>query len=296
MTDLNTWADGSAIAVSMQEDAAFVIRETYQLQNLITQFSDMTGGNLRKNYIYNQAVATAITETDDLVSSAFTPAVHQTLTPGEIGLQFFVTDLRAESDLPENIITDGARELGLAAGDKIETDIYGDFASLTGGSVGTAGATASAPTWGLVAAAIAQARNANKSSGVPLACVLHGYHWSILAKSASIAGATVATAPGYIDEITRSGYVGSFMGVPLYQIYATTTGTGTGTAGTARAFGAVIPRNALAIDWRRPIRVRPQRDESLRGTEFNMSAVYAHGIWRPALGVSLTMAANVPDA
>lgn len=292
MADLNTWADASAIARTIQEDAYFVIRESYQLPNLITQFNDMSGGNIRKSYKYNQAVATPIAETDDLVSAAFTPSADQTLTPAEIGHMFFVTDLRRDSDLPENIITDAARELGYAAGDKIEADIYSDFAALTGGSVGTAGATASTPTWGLVAAAIQQARYANKSASVPLACVLHGYHWSVLAKSASIAGATVAVAPGYVDEITRTGYVGTFLGVPLYQIYPAPTGS----TGTARAFGAVIPKNALALDWRRPVRVEAQRDASLRGTEFAMSAVYAHGIWRPDLGVSLTMAADTPTS
>jgi len=292
MADLNTWADASAIAQTIQEDAYFVIRESYQLPNLITQFNDMSGGNIRKSYKYNQAVATPIAETDDLISAAFTPSADQTLTPAEIGHMFFVTDLRRDSDLPENIITDAALELGLAAGDKVSTDIYGDFASLTGGSVGTAGATASTPTWGLVAAAIAQARMASKSSSVPLACVLHAYHWAYIAKGASIAGATVATAPGYIDEITRTGYVATFLGVPIYQIYPAVTGT----SGTARAFGAVFPRSALAIDWRRPIRVEAQRDASLRGTEFAMSAVYAHGIWRPALGVSLTMAADTPTS
>ena len=292
MPTYNTWDDATAIARTIQEDAQFVVRESYQLPNLITQFSDMAGGNLRKNYTYNQMTATAVSEDDDLVSSAFTNTAVSTLTPAEIGVDALVTDLRAASELPESIITDVAREMAFAAGDKIESDIISDFANLTGGTVGGTG-TSGTPTGTILANGIARARGVNKSSSVPLACVIHGYAWAVLAASASIAGATVATAPGYIDEITRTGYVGTFMGVPLYQYYGDVTG---GTGATAWAYHAIFPRNAIALDWRRPIRVEAQRDASMRGTEFTMSAVYAHGVWRPALGVLVRMNTMLPGA
>lgn len=286
-TAISAWSDVSSIAYTIQQDAEFVVRETYILPNLVEQFTDMRGGNLRKNYTYNQVTAATIGETDDLTSGTLTPAVNQTLTPYECGKMIAVSDLRAESEAPENIIADVSRELGLAAADLLETHLYSDFNSLTGGSVGNVG---SAPTWGYIAAAIAIARNANKSNSVPLACVMHGYHWNVLAKSASIAGATVATAPGYIDEITRTGYVGTFMGVPLYQIYPSVNGSST----TAWATGAVFPRDALALDWRRQIRIEAQRDASMRGTEFTMSAVWAHGIWHPTKGCYFNLLAVTP--
>lgn len=283
---INTWGDVSAIAQAVQEDAYFIIREVATMQNLVTVYRDMSGGNLRKSYKYNSGSAKSIGDADDLTSDAFTPSADQTLTPAEIGEQFFITDLRAESDAPENILADAARELGLAANDKVESDLLGDMASLTGGAIGAAG---SAITWGYVAAAIAQARNANKSNSVPLVAVMHGYQWAVLAKSASIAGATVAAAPGFQEGITRTGFVGQFMGVPLYQVYAAPDSGGDFT-------GGVFPRQSIALDWRRAIRVRPERDESRRGLELNMSAVYAHGIWRPELGVKMTFDASAPTS
>lgn len=286
MPTLNTYSNVSSLANPMQEDAYFVIRETGVMQRLVRVFSDMTGANPRKGYEYNKGTAQTLAETDDLTSSAFAPAALETLTPAEIGLQFFVTDLRAASDLPEDIIRDGALELGLAASDKIETDLLGTFASLTGGTVGAAGTVI---TWGYVAAAIAQARNANKSNSVPLACVLHGYQWAVLAKSASIAGSSLAQAPGVTEEISRTGYVATFMGVPIYQVHAAKD------AGDDFR-GAVFPRDTIALDWRRPVRIEPERDGSRRGTEFNMSAVYAKGVWRPALGVSMIFDAVIPTA
>ena len=289
MAQLNLYSDVSSIANAMQENAYFVIRETAQMQNYVRMYTDMTGANPSKVYQFNQATAQEVAESDDMVSQAFTPSLLSTLTPIEIGLPFFVSDLRADSELPENVIRDGAMELGFAASDKIESDIVGDFASLTGGTVGTAG---SAITWSYVAAGIARARNANKSVNVPLVYVLHGYQWAVLAKAASVAGATLAQAPGFTQDVTTKapiGQVATFMGVPMYQTFQAPNASDDFT-------GAIFPRDALAIDWRRPIRIEPERKASRRGTQYNMSAVYAHGVWRPALGVQMVFDATAPTS
>lgn len=285
MADLNVWSDVSSIAQRIESDAYFIVREAGTMLKVVKQFNDASGMNLRRGYKYNAGTAQTIGDDDDLTSHAFTPSADQTLTPAEIGLQFFISDARAESELPENILNDAAMELGMAALDKIETDLYGDMASLTGGTVGTAGSTI---TWAYVAAAISQARNANKSNIKPLACVIHEYQWSVLASSASIAGASIAAvAPGFQEELTRRRYVAQFMGVPIYQSYQAPDAGDDFT-------GGVFPMESIAIDWRRGIRVRPERDESRRGLELNMSAIYAHGVWRPALGVQLIADAQAP--
>jgi tetratricopeptide (TPR) repeat protein len=107
---LNFFSDLGAIALTVQDDAVFVLRETSFMQNLVLKFGDRTGGNTRTGYQYNQGTAQAIAESDDLASHSFVPAADQVLTPAEIGLQFFVSDVRAESDAPENIMTDASRE------------------------------------------------------------------------------------------------------------------------------------------------------------------------------------------
>lgn len=290
MTQYNIWSDVSAIAQSVQEDAHFIVREAALMPSLVTVLTDMSGMNTRKSYKYNSGTAVDVTDADDLSSKAFTPSADQTLTPSEIGLQFFISDARAESDVPENIINDAARELGFAATDRLESDLIGEMANLTGGTVGAAGTII---TWGHLAAAIAQARNANKNAAKPLACVLHGYQWSVLAKAASVAGASVVNAPAFQDQVTRSAgstvKVADFMGVPIYQVFAAVDSGGDFT-------GGVFPRESIALDWRRLIRVRPQRDESRRGLELNMSAIYAHGVWRPELGVKMIFDAATPDS
>lgn len=288
MAQLNTWSDVSSIANSIQEDAYFIVREAGIMQNFVKVFNDARGGNLRKGYKFSSVSAATVAETDDLTSSAFTPSLNQTLTPAEIGAQFFISDLRADSEVPEMILTDAARELGFSAADKLNNDLAGDMGSLTGGTVGAAGTVI---TWGYVAAAIAQARNASKSTAVPLVAVIHGYQAAVLAKAASVAGATVITTPATNDLITQRGMsqAFSFLGVPIYQVFnAVDSGVD--------FKGGVFPRDAIALDWRRPIKVEAERDASRRGVELNMSAVYAHGVWRPDLGVTMYFDAATPTA
>jgi len=285
---INQWSDVSAIANAMQDDAIFIIRQTALMPSLVTVLTDATGMNPRKGYKYGSGTISQVSDGDDLASQAFTPALDQTLTPYEYGMQYFVTDARAESELPESIMTDATRDLSFAAVDKIETLLCGDMASLTGGTVGTAG---TAITWGYVSAAIARARNANKSNSVPLSVVIHVYQAAVLAKSASIAGATTVAATGVADQVTRQGITQAFtfMGVPVYQVFASPDANDDFT-------GGVFPREALALDWRRPVRIVPQRDESRRGTEFNMSLVIAHGVWRPDRGVKMVFDATAPTS
>lgn len=284
----NVWSDVSAIANAVQEDAIFVVREASLMPSLVQVYTDLQGMNPRKGYKYNQGSAKSISDADDLTSDAFTPSLDQTLTPAEIGEQFFITDARADSELPENILTDAAQELGFAATDKLETDLIGQMANLTGGTIGAAG---TAITWGYLAAAIAQARNANKNATKPLNAVIHGYQWSVLAKTASVAGASVVNAPQTQDQITREGganvLVARFMGVPVFQVFAAPDNSGDFT-------GGVFPREAIALDWRRQIRVEGERDASRRGIELNMSGIYAHGVWRPTRGVKMIFDAAAP--
>ena len=289
MAQINLFSDLGTIAQTVQDDAIFIIREATLMPNLVKVFTDMDGGNTRTGYQYNNGTAKERGEADDLTSDAFTPSADQVLTPINIGEQFFITDLRARSEAPESILTDAAQELGFAAVSKVETDLLGELANLTGGTIGAAGTVI---TWGYLAAAIAQARNANKNAAKPIAGVLHGYQWSVLAKAATAAGATVAVAPGFQDKMTNSGgmvKVFDFMGVPFYQVYAA--------ADSADDFtGGIFPREAIALDWRIPIHIAPERDESRAGLELNMHATYAHGVWRPARGVKMIFDATAPTS
>ena len=288
MAQINTWSDVSSLAPYILEDARFIIREAGIMQNFVQVFNDAKGGNLRLGHDYNSVSAVTLAETDDLTSSALTPSAALTLTPGRIGAQFFITDLRRDSEAPESIMTAAAQELGFAAADKINGDLVGDMGGLTGGTVGAAG---TAITWGYLAAAIAQARKANKNLTAPLVAVIHGYQAAVLAKAASVAGATVITTPATNDQITSKGLAQAFsyMGVPIYQVFNDVDANTDFT-------GGVFPKGAIALDWRKAISIESERDSSRFGTELNMNAVYAHGVWQPTLGIKLIFDAATPTS
>lgn len=66
------------------------------------------------------------------------------------------------------------------------------------------------------------------------------------------------------------------------------------TEGRNHAKGALFSRDAIAIDLRRPVRIEPERDASMRWTELNTTLVYATGSWRPERGVILKSDASTP--
>jgi hypothetical protein len=288
MATLNTFAQVSSIANAMQEDATLIARTTPLMTQLVTVFNDMSGGNDRKGYEYSNNSADEIGEADDLTSTAFEPSLLATLTPIEIGKQYFISDKRAQSMLPENIVQDGAADLGAMAADKIESDLLGDMQSFTGGTIGASGTTL---TWGHVMAAISRARTAMKNQTVPLVCVLHEYQWFDIAKAASIAASTsLAQAPQFSNDITLN----------YYRAFAANTAifvtANSGMVSGTDAYGGVFPRSALAYDVRRQIRIEGERDASRRGAEFNMSAMYAHGVWQAKYGVQIVSDITAPTS
>lgn len=286
---INVFSDLGALALTVQEDANFILRESVFVDRLIRNFTDRLpgGGNTRTRHEYNEATMNEVSDADDLSSQAFTPSAQEVLTPKEIGAQFFFTDTRVDSDAPEDQLGDAAMELGLAGADKISQDIYGLFSSLTGGTVGLAGTTMS---WGLLSAAISQARVASKSNVIPLAVVMHTYQYHQLGKSASVAGQSLAQAPTFTDEITRRWFVGTYADASIFVTPDLPVDA------SDDAYCGVFPRDAMAIDWRKMPFVEPDRDASRRGTELNYSGRYAVGVWRPLTGVQLITDASAPSS
>lgn len=167
MASQNPESDIGAFVNPIFEGAILVARENSIMTRLVRNFNDRTGLAVRRNSQYGGATMNAITEADDLAGQAFTPATIASVTPSEIGAQYFLTDSRMESD-PFNVKRDAAIDLGEAAATKIDTDLVGLFSSFTGGTVGTAG---SVITWGHIEAAHAQLRA--RFAPYPYTLVLH---------------------------------------------------------------------------------------------------------------------------
>jgi len=270
----NTYANISSYVNVIWEDAWLVARDSALAPALVTVFGDRTGMALRESSEYGTATVNAVGETDDLVGQTFTPSVLATLTPAEYGAQFNLTDQRMESD-PFEVQRDAALELGGAFAESVDTNVFSNFTSLTGGTVGAAG---SAMTW----AYFNQAVSALRTGKVPMAglvAVMHPYHWDDLAAAASTASTAETNAPEWLrSELARNYFIARHSNVAIFvSPYVGTSSTD--------AYFAVFHPLALALDIRRAFRIESERDASRRLTELNATELYAHGVWRPKWGV-----------
>ena len=281
---MNVTSNISSYIQDIYEGALLVARERNLMAALVTTFNDRTGINPRTNNQYGGATINEVGESDDMTSQTFTPSEIAELNPTEKGGQYFLTDLRLETD-PFSLRADAALDLGQALATKMEVDILGGFSSLTGGTIGAAGTTL---TWGHFWAM--RSRLKVQLAPQPFYCVMHDYQWHALSKAASVAGASVVNAPAFQDELTRNFYAGTVGGVEIY-----TTSNITVVSGDDAVMAMFSPQ-AMALDIRRAPRMEYERDASRRGWELNLTAVYATGIWRPKFGIKGTFDASVPTA
>lgn len=285
MANLNPTTDISGYIQNIFDDAVFIARENTFMVPLVTDFNDTDDeAKPRQRSDWSSATISTIGETDDLASQSFTPTAGNTITPLEKGGQFFLPDKRVSAD-PFGVSRAASQELGMSMASKINSDLIGDIASMTGGTVGAAG---TAITWGHFFATLSQLENATKKAA-PYVCVIHTYQWHVLAKSAAVA-ATVTNAPNFQDEVMKRWYVGT---VGPVDIFTTTDLT---VDASDDASGGMWQRQAIAFDGRRAPRLEPERDASRRGWELNMTAAYAHGVWRSAFGIVMTFDASTPTS
>lgn len=280
MANESTAASMSALINDIFEGALLVAREQSVMIPLVQNFTDMSGIAARVRTDYTGGTIQTIAETDDMSSQTFTPSAGGTITISQVGAQYFITDLRIESDF-NNVRRDASTDLGQIMAVKMDGDLVGNFSSLSGGTVGSAGGTI---TWSNVFAGITHLRA--KFAPQPYVCVLRPEHWFYLAETLG-AGQTVTNAPALQDSLALNWFVGNAYGVDFF-VDANIAG---GTAST----GGLFSRQAIGFDLRRATRIEAERDASRGGGgyELNLTAVYGHGVWRPTFGVQMIGTSNI---
>jgi hypothetical protein len=200
----------------------------------------------------------------------------------EFGAQYFLTDSRVESD-PFAVRTDAATDLGLAMATKVETSLMGHFNEFTTGTIGASG---SACTWSYVMAMESLLKAAY--APYPYVLVLSPAQWYPLAKAASVASsAATNAAPSLLEAVQSAFFVKQFGQVSIFV-------SGNVETSSTDSYAGMFARDALAYDIRRAPRMEPDRDPSRRGTELNLTSVFAHGVWRPTFGVCGLFANSAP--
>lgn len=278
-------AELNSLFANIYEDAVFVAREQNLATRLVKVFTDGRGDQTRSGSDYPTVTPQRVAETEDFAApTQFDKTLRATLTPAEYMSQVIITDRRIETD-PQNARQDAALEMGGGFGQYIDQLVFGNFAALTGGTLGNFGSTM---IWGYLMAAEARLRAANIPR--PHYAVLHPYGWHDLAGAAAVA-ATATNAPQFQDEVMRRYYVANAVGLDGIFISSNVPDSG----GTG-AYGAVFNPQAIAYDLRRDLRLEPERDASKRAWELNMTALFAHGVWRPTWGVQILHDITAPES
>lgn len=138
MASESTYALISALIPDIWENAMWYAQHQFVMPRLVTTFTDQNGMEDRKNSLYVETgIQDNVAETADLDSYRyeFDRNLLSTLSPKEVGKQFLITDRRIDTDT-ENVMADAARDLGYAAGKKVEQDLLALFASASGGQFG----------------------------------------------------------------------------------------------------------------------------------------------------------------
>ncbi len=258
---------GDTLYNTIYEDTLFAAREMNLMAALVTTYNS-TGYADRVVPVYAQAVAQTVPEGVDFsTTQKFIKSAKATFTPSEVMAQYILTDRMASTD-PDNARAAAARELGGAVAEKIDTDLLSVFSTFTKGK-GTAG---SALTIAQCAAALAVIFN-NKGKG-RASFVLHNYQWYDIWQELGQPATTRSFLGEVANQALRDYFVGDFLAADWY------TSSNISVNASDDAYGAVFTRDALALDVRDAVSLRPERDESLRATELNVHTGYAYGkLW-----------------
>lgn len=279
----STYSPGvSSFVMDVYEGAFMTLHEQNLLLPTVTRMSG-SGMQPRKGTTYGTLNPRAAAEGEDITPTKFDRTAAQTLTPARYADQVLITDERIMTD-PENARADAAMELGASFADAVDVAIIGNFASLTGGTVGQTGGTI---TLTQVSRAVATLRNL-KVPG-PYYCVLHPYQWQRIFEGVT-AGSTASfgMAPAYQDRLVQNYFTTPMLGGVIFVVNANIP------VSSSNATGALYNPSALAYDERDPFSIEPERDASRGAWELNANLRYATGVWRPTFGVQLVGLATLP--
>lgn len=200
MAGESTYSLVSALLPTIWEAALDYAQHSFVMPSLVTQFTNMSGMVARN---VSEYVETGVTdnlgELVDLTPTEYDRNSLTSLTPKEIGKQYYITDRRVESDV-ENVMVDAALDLGYTIGRKVETDLLSTFASFTGGTFGANGSDFSM-------AHLYNGRAVLEAAAVPgpYYAVIHPYQYLDIFNSF-----TALASPAPLDirnEVQRSYYV-----------------------------------------------------------------------------------------
>ncbi len=275
MANESTYTGISALIANVYNNAMHAAFEGNVISPHIEVWQDSTSPAPRIFGSYSGGTFLAVAEADDNSPQAFNASAGGTLTPAVYAQMIQMTNRRLRAE-PGRAQREAGIHLGNTLSAAVDTQLAGLFSSLTGGTVGSAGGTA---TWANIFRAQAYLRT-NKVAG-PYTCILHPVQWYYLT-SASSGVPTLMQSEAIKDSVVGTFYQASFGGIDFFVDANITSGTA--------AVGAMFGREAMVLDIRQPFKIEPQYDAKISGNggwELNASMEYAYGVLKPTYGAQI---------
>lgn len=281
----NNTTINSELFTALLAEAQFAAYENSIARQLVTPFTFPTNsGKVLQVPVYSAVTATSLTE-GTAPSAADTNTTSVSITLGEIGTYFQVTDFLRDS-AQRDVIADLGANAGRAIAEKMDADVFALFNSFSA-SVGTEDSAISVDN---IFEAIATLRAA-KIAG-PLSAVVGPRQALQLKKALYNAGGTVATASATGSAVLDRGFIGMLGGCSIYESSLVKSDLDTDTDTELNMVGAVFASSALGHAMRGGIMMGQQRQEAARATDIMMTAVTGQAILQNAHGVKIVGSAT----
>jgi N4-gp56 family major capsid protein len=276
----NNTTINSELFTNLLAEAQFAAYENSVARQIVTPFDyPANAGKILQVPVYSAITATGLTE-GTAPSAADTNTTSATITLGEIGTYFQVTDMLRDS-AERDVVADLGAQAGRAIAEKMDTDVFALFNSFTN-SVGTED---SAITVDNIFEAVATLRG-NKVVG-PLAAVVSPRQALQLKKELATAGGANITASEIGSSVLRQFYIGSVAGCQVFESSLVKRDLDTDTDTELNAVGAVFAPTAMGHAMRGGINMETQRQAAARATDIMMSAVVGQAILQDVHGVKI---------
>ena len=276
----NNTTINSELFTNLLAEAQFAAYENSVARAIVTPFDyPANAGKVLQVPVYSAITAAGLTE-GSAPSAADTNTTSATITLGEIGTYFQVTDFLRDS-AERDVIADLGAQAGRAIAEKMDTDVFALFNSFTN-SVGTED---SAITVDNIFEAVATLR-ANKVVG-PLSAVVSPRQALQLKKELATAGGANITASELGSSVLRQFYIGSVAGCQVFESSLVKRDLDTDTDTELNAVGAVFAPTAMGHAMRGGINMETQRQAAARATDIMMSAVTGQAILQDVHGVKI---------
>jgi N4-gp56 family major capsid protein len=281
----NNTTINSELFTNLLAEAQFAAYENSIARQIVTPFTfPSNAGKVLQVPVYTAVSAGSLTE-GTAPSSADTNTNQVTITLGEIGTYFKVTDFLRDS-AQRDVIADLGANAGRAIAEKMDADVFALFNSFTQ----SVGVEDSAITVDNIFEAVARLRQ-NKIVG-PLVAVLGPRQALQLKKQLATTGGANLTATEIGNSVLRGYYIGSLAGCQIFESALVKSDLDTDEDEELNMVGAVFAPTAIGHAMRGGITMETQRQAAARATDIMMTAVTGQAILQNTHGVKIVGSAS----